>query len=103
MHCARGTGFLRYHRPIWKYRKKILEAEKTRYAIPTESPVITVSSYYATDLREDTTIVNKAQLNKPSRILIEQEFDPTSLNFKREMSCLPFDEQTLIFDAGYKF
>ena len=48
--------------------------------------------FYANDLHKDTTIVNIAQLTKPSRILIEQDSDPTLLNFKREMLGLPFDE-----------
>ena len=42
-----------------------------------------------------------AQLTKPSRILIEQDSDPTLLNFKREMLGLPFDEQILLSDARY--
>ena len=36
-----------------------------------------------------------------SRILIEQDSDPTLLNFKREMLGLPFDEQILLNDARY--
>ena len=62
---------------LWQRRKE------TRNAIPTEPPVITVSCFYANDLHKDTTIVNIAQLTKPSRILIEQDSDPTLLNFKR--------------------
>ena len=45
--------------------------------------------------------MNIAQLTKPSRILIEQDSDPTLLNFKREMLELPFDEQILLNDARY--
>ena len=45
--------------------------------------------------------MNIAQLTKPSRILIEQDSDPTLLNFKREMLGLPFDEQILLNDAHY--
>ena len=60
-----------------------------------------MSRYYANDLHKDTTIVNIAQLTKPSRILIEQHSDPTLLNFKREMLGLPFDEQMLLNDARY--
>ena len=67
--------------------------EEARNAIPNDPPVITVSCYYANDLHRDTTIVNIAQLTKPSRILIEQDSDPTLLNFKRKMLGLPFDEQ----------
>ena len=52
-----------------------------------------MSCYYANDLHKGTTIVNIAQLTKPSRILIEQDSDPTLLNFKRKMLGLPFDEQ----------
>ena len=40
-------------------------------------------------------------MTKPSRILIEQDSDPTLLNFKREMLGLPFDEQNLLNDARY--
>ena len=75
--------------------------EEARNAIPNDPPVITVSCYYANDLHKDTTIVNIAQLTKPSRILIEQDSDPTLLNFKREMLGLPFDEQVLLNDTGY--
>ena len=75
--------------------------EEVRNAIPNEPPVITVSCYYTNDLHKDTTIVNIAQLTKPSRILIEQDSDPTLLNFKREMLGLPFDEQILLNDARY--
>ena len=56
--------------------------EEARNAIPNDSPVITVSRYYANDLNKGTTIVNEAQLTKTSRILIEQHSDPTLLNFK---------------------
>ena len=42
-----------------------------------------------------------AQLTKQSRILIEQDSDPTLLKFKREMLGLPFDEQILLNDARY--
>ena len=45
--------------------------------------------------------MNIAQLTKPSRILIEQDSDPTLLNFKREMLRLPFDEQKCLNDARY--
>ena len=75
--------------------------EKARNAIPNDPPVITVSSYYANDLHKDTTIVNSAQLTKPSRILIEQDSDQTLLNFKREMLGLSFDERILLNDARY--
>ena len=70
-------------------------------AIPKEPRVITVSCYYANDLHKDTTIVNIAQLTKPSSILIEQDSDPTLLNFKREMLGLAFDEQILLNEARY--
>ena len=80
---------------LWKRK------EEARNAIPTDPPVITMSCYYANDLHKDTTIVNIAQLTKPSRILIEQDSDPTLLNFKREMLGLPFDEQILLNDARY--
>ena len=80
---------------LWKRK------EEARNTIPNDPPVITVSCYYANDLHKDTTIVNIAQLTKPSRILIEQDSDPTLLNFKREMLGLPFDEQILLNDARY--
>ena len=80
---------------LWKRK------EEVRNAIPNEPPVITVSCYYANDLHKETTTVNIAQLTKPSRILIEQDSDPTLLNFKREMLGLPFDEQILLNDARY--
>ena len=58
--------------------------EESRNTIPNDPPVITVSCYYAKDLHKDTKTLNIAQLTKPSRILIEQDSDPTLLNFKRE-------------------
>ena len=80
---------------LWKRK------EDVRNAITNDPPVITVSCCYANELHKDTTIVNIAQLTKPSRILIEQDSDPTLLNFKREMLGLPFDEQILLNDARY--
>ena len=80
---------------LWKRKDEVQKA------IPNEPPVITVSSYYANDLHKDTTILNIAQLTKPSRILIEQNSDTALLNFKREMLGLPFDEQILLNDARY--
>ena len=76
--------------------------EEVRNAVPNDSPVITVSSYYANYLHKDRTFVNIAQLTKPSRILIERDSDPTLLSFKRELLGLPFDEQILLNDAGYR-
>ena len=46
--------------------------------------------------------MNIAQLTKPSRILVEQNSDPTILNFKLQMLGLPCDEQVLINDARFK-
>ena len=80
---------------LWKCK------EEARNAIPNDPPVITVSCYYANDLHKGTTIVTIAQLTKPSRLLIEQDSDPTLLNFNREMLGLPFGEQTLLNDARY--
>ena len=75
--------------------------EETRNVKPTDPPVFTVPWYYANDLHKDTTIVNLAQLTKPSRILVEQDSDPTLLNSKRKrkMLGLPFDDQILLIDA----
>ena len=80
---------------LWKRK------EEARNAIPNDPPVITISCYYANDLHKDTTFVNIAQFTKPSRILIEQDSDPTLLTFKREMLGLPFDEHFLLNDARY--
>ena len=82
-------------------KKPSKHKEEARNAIPTDPPVITVSCHYTNDLHKDTTLVNIAQLTKPSRILIEQYSDPTLLNFKREMLGLTFDEQILLNDARY--
>ena len=68
-------------------------------AVPTVPPVFTVSCCYTNDLHKDTTIVNIAQLTKPSRASTEHDSDSTVLNFKREMSGLPTDEQLLVNDA----
>ena len=75
--------------------------EEVRNAIPNDPPVIAVSCYYANDPHKDTTIVKKAQLTKPSRILIEDNSDPTLLNFNRETLGLPFGEKVLLNDARY--
>ena len=75
--------------------------EKAQNAIPNDPPVIRVPCYYANDQHKDRTIVNIAQITKPSRILIEQDSDPTLLNFKREMLGLPFGEQKLLNHAPY--
>ena len=64
---------------LWKLKE---EAQNT---LANDPPVITVSRFYANDLHKDTTIVNIAQLTKPSCIPIEQESDPALLNFKREI------------------
>ena len=80
---------------LWKRK------EEARNAIPNDPPVITVSCYYAKDLHKDTTIVNIAQLTKPSRIPIEQDSETILLNFKRKMLGLPFDEQISINNARY--
>ena len=53
------------------------------------------------DLHKDTTIVNIAQLTKPSRIHMKQDSDRTLLNFKREKLGLQFDKQNLLNDARY--
>ena len=68
---------------------------------PRRSTVITVSCYYANGLNKKTTTVNIAQLTKPLRILIEQESDPTLLNFKRERLGLLIEEQIFLNDAHY--
>ena len=69
--------------------------------MPTEPPVITVSCCFANYLHKDTTIVNIDQLTESSRILIEQDSNPTLFNSKRIMLSLPFDEQALIEGARY--
>ena len=80
---------------LWKRK------EDAQNAIPNDPPVIKVSCYYANDLHKDTTIVNIEQLTKPSRVLMEQDSNPTLLNFKREMLGLPFNEQILLNNARY--
>ena len=62
---------------LWKRK------EEARNAIRNDPPVIAVSCFYANDLHKDTTIVNIAQLKKPSPTLIEKDSDPTLLTFKR--------------------
>ena len=71
---------------LWKRK------EEARNAMPNDPPVIIVTWYYANDLHKGTTIVYIAQLTKPSRILIEQDSDPTFLIFKREMLGILLDE-----------
>ena len=78
-----------------------MRKKEAKNAIPNDPPVITVSCYYAIDLHKDTTIVNTAQLTKPSRKLIEKDSNPTLLNFQRELLGLPFDGQILLNDARY--
>ena len=81
--------------------KELRKRKEVRNAILNDPPVITVSCYYSKDLHKDTTILNIKQLTKPSRVLIEQDSDPTLLNFNCEMLGLPFDEQLLINDARH--
>ena len=61
-----------------------------------QCPVIIQMTYTKTQ-----QFVNIAQLTKQSRILIEQDSDPTLNIFKREMLGLRFDEKILINDARY--
>ena len=75
--------------------------EEARNAIPNDPTVITVPCYYANDLHKYTTILNIAQLTKPSLKLIEQNSDPTLVNLKRDMLGVPFDEQILLNYARY--
>ena len=85
-------------RELWKRKGE------ARNAIANDPPVITVSCYYAKDLHKDTAIVIMAQFTKPSRIIIEQDSDPTLLNFKRKMLELLFstlDDQISLSDARY--
>ena len=79
---------------LWKRKKE------TQNTIPTEPPVITVSSFYANCLH-DTTIVNIAQLSEKKRKLIEQNLDPTLQNSKRKFLGLSVDEEFLNNDARY--
>ena len=67
--------------------------------MPTESPVITVSCYYANDPHKDITISSIAHLTKPLRILIVQDSDPSLLKFKREIFGLSFEQQIPINGA----
>ena len=80
---------------LWKRK------EEARNAKPNDPSVITVSCYYAKELHKNTTNVSIAQLTKPSRILMEQDSDPTLLFSKRGMSGLPLDEQTLLKNECY--
>ena len=73
--------------------------EEARNSIPNDPPVITVAWYYANDLHKDTKLVNIAQLTKPSRILIEQDSDPTILIFKRELLRFSLDKPIFLNDA----
>ena len=82
-------------REFWKCKEEISRA------IPKEPPVTTVSCCYANELHKDTTFNNIAHLTKISRILIEQDSDPTLLNFKSEMLGVPIDEQIPINHARY--
>ena len=74
---------------LWKRKKE------TRKAIPNDAPVIRVSCYCSNDLHKDKTIVKIADLTEPSRILKEQESDPTLLKFKSKMLDRLFGEQIL--------
>ena len=95
MHKKNRSSLIPRKKALWERK------EDARNAIPNDQPVITVACYYANDLHKDTSVVNIAQLTKPSRILIEQDSDPTLPKFKREMLGLPFDEQISLNDARY--
>ena len=72
------TDFLEHD--IWQRKADI------RNTISSQVPVITIASYYHIDVPKEASVINKEHFNKRSRILIEQDSDPTFLNFKREMS-----------------
>ena len=80
---------------LWKLK------EEAQNAIPNDPPVMTVPCYYSNDLHKDTKIVKIAQLREPTRILIEQDSDPTLLNFRRKMLRLQLEEKILLNDARY--
>ena len=80
---------------LWKRKKETLSA------VPSEPPIIKVSCYYANDLQKRTTIVNIAELNEASRVLLKHFSDSTLLSFKRQMLGLPVDERLLINAAQH--
>ena len=48
-----------------------------RNTTSSQSPVITIASCYYTDLPKEPSIIDMAQFNKPSRLHIEQNSDPS--------------------------
>ena len=72
-----------------------------RNTTSSQTLVITVASYYHIDLPEEPSIRDMAHLNKPSRIPIQQDSDPTLLNFQRETLGLRLDDPAIINDEGY--
>ena len=79
-HCTKRTGPSRYHRPTRKYRWKVRILAAWRrvrpYYTKRASSHHCVVFFYANDLHKDTTLAIVAQLNKSSRIFLEQDSDP---------------------------
>ena len=80
---------------IWQRKAEV------RNTTSSQPPVFTVAAYYHIDSPVEPSILDMAHFNKPSRILIEWDSDPTLLNFIQKTLGLPFDDQVLINDARY--
>ena len=68
---------------------------------PHQPPIIVIASLYHIDPPNKPSIIDMAHSNKLSRILIEQDSDPTLMNFKKEMHGLLLEDQVLLTDGRY--
>ena len=68
---------------IWQRKAQLLKVT------PCQPLVITFASYYYIDLANGSLIIDLAHFKEQSRILIEQDSDPTVLNSRRETFGLP--------------
>ena len=72
---------------IWQCKAAI------RHTTLSQQPAKTIASRCYIHLPKEPSFVHIAHLNKTSRRLKEQNFDPILLNCEGEMLRLPFDEQ----------
>ena len=105
-----GTTDIAFEEPVFNTNDDLIENPEqeiwqrkadVRNTRSSQPPVITIAFYYNIDLPKEPSKVDMARFNKASRLLREQNFDPTLLNFKGDMLGLPFGDQVLINVARY--
>ena len=86
-----------------KLLNKTYDKVKQKFAIqhPVNHRSLKIPSYYHIDPPKKPAIIDLMNFNKSSRKLIEEDSDPTLLNFERGIIEIPFNDQVLINDARY--